>query len=259
MLLCGAAAAIARPRNHAYLASMRRAAVMRVAFGSLPMALGALSFSASLSHAASFADTRAELLGLIANPDAAFVLLLVGIYALILEFAHPGATVPAIVGVVCLTLSALALSALPVQYGALALLLAGIALMTAEAFTPGFGALGLLGFMAFLGGGYFLFDAPAGQIEMRISFPLLLGSAVASAGLIFFVLGAALKARQRPAATGAEQLLAEHGTVLDWSGQGGNIRIRGEVWAARAARPFAPGDIVRVKGRDGLVLVVEPV
>ena len=125
--------------------------------------------------------------------------------------------------------------------------------------STGFGVLGLLGFMAFVGGGYYLFDTPAGQIEMRVSIPLLLGSAVASAGLIFFVLGAALKARERPTATGAEQLLAEQGTVIDWSGDRGNIRIRGEVWAARAARPFAPGDAVRVKDRDGLVLVVEPV
>jgi membrane-bound serine protease (ClpP class) len=146
-----------------------------------------------------------------------------------------------------------------VQYGALALLIAGIALMTAEAFTPGFGVLGLIGFAAFVGGGYFLFEAPAGQIEMRVSMPLLIGSAAASAGLIFFVVGAAVKARQRPAATGAEQLLLEQGTVIDWSGERGNIRIHGEVWAARGARAFAPGDIVRVTRRDGLVLVVEPI
>ena len=130
-------------------------------------------WSALPSHAASsFADSRDALLGTIANPDAAFVLLLVGIYALLLEFAHPGTFLPGIVGVVCLTLAAFALSALPVQYGALALLIAGIALMTAEAFTPGFGLLGLLGFIAFVSGGYFLFDAPAGQIEMRVSMPL---------------------------------------------------------------------------------------
>jgi membrane-bound serine protease (ClpP class) len=205
------------------------------------------------------ADGRDALFAAIANPDAAFVLLLVGIYALLLEFANPGTLFAGIIGVICLTLAAFALSALPVQYGALALLIAGIALMTAEAFTPGFGLLGLLGFMAFVAGGYFLFDAPAGQIEMRVSMPLLIGSAVASAGLIFFVGGAAIKARQRPTATGAEQLLAEQGTVIDWSGDSGTIRIHGEVWAARAARPFAPGDAVRVQSRDGLVLVVEPV
>jgi membrane-bound serine protease (ClpP class) len=238
---------------------MRIAAWIQPLRRSLPTGLGVLILSGPVAHASSFADNRDLLLGFIANPDAAFILLLVGIYALLLEFAHPGTLLPGIVGVICLTLAAFALSALPVQYGALALLIAGIALMTAEAFTPGFGILGLFGFMAFVAGGYFLFDAPAGQIEMRVSMPLLIGSAVASAGLIFFVGGAALKARQRPTTTGSEQMLAEQGTVIDWTGTSGNIRIHGEVWAARGARPLVAGDVVRVMSRDGLVLVVEPV
>jgi membrane-bound serine protease (ClpP class) len=239
---------------------MRIAALVPIAGRSLPAGLALLLLSALPSHAAStFADSRDALLGAIANPDAAFVLLLIGIYALMLEVAHPGTLLPGIVGVICLTLAAFALSALPVQYGALALLIAGIALMTAEAFTPGFGLLGLLGFIAFVSGSYFLFDAPTGQIEMRVSMPLLIGSSVASAGLIFFVVGAAIQARKRPTATGAEQLLTEHGTVIDWSGNSGNIRIHGEVWAARGARPLLPGDTVRVTSRDGLVLLFEPV
>jgi membrane-bound serine protease (ClpP class) len=238
---------------------MRIAALVPVAGRSLPAGLALLLLSALPAHAAStLADSRDALLGTIANPDAAFVLLLVGIYALLLEVAHPGTFLPGIIGVICLTLAAFALSALPVQYGALALLIAGIALMTAEAFTPGFGLLGLLGFIAFVFGSYFLFDSPAGQIEMRVSMPLLIGSSVASAGLIFFVVGAAMQARKRPTATGAEQLLSEHGTVIDWSGTSGNIRIHGEVWAARGVRPLLPGDMVRVTQREGLVLIVEP-
>lgn len=238
---------------------MRLAAFVPGACRILAAGLAILLLSALPSHASTLADGRDALLGTIANPDAAFVLLLVGIYALLLEFATPGAVLPGIVGVVCLTLAAFALSALPVQYGALALLIAGIALMTAEAFTPGFGLIGLLGFIAFVTGSYFLFDSPPGQIEMRVSMPLLIGSSVASAGLIFFVIGAAIQARKQPTATGAEQLLSEHGTVIDWSGSSGNIRIHGEVWAARGARPLLPGDTVRVTSRDGLVLVVEPV
>jgi membrane-bound serine protease (ClpP class) len=240
---------------------MRIAALVRPLCRSLPIGLGLVVLFSSFSHASAspFADSRDAVLGYIANPDAAFILLLIGIYALLLEFAHPGTLLPGIVGVICLTLAAFALSALPVQYGALALLIAGIALMTAEAFTPGFGLLGLLGFIAFLCGGYFLFDAPSGQIEMRVSMPILLGSAVASGGLIFFVVGAAIQARKRPTATGAEQLLSEQGTVIDWSGDRGNIRIHGEVWSARAERPLAPGDTVRVARRDGLILIVEPV
>jgi membrane-bound ClpP family serine protease len=195
---------------------------------------------------------------LLGNPDLAFILLLIGIYGIILEVAHPGAILPGLIGVVCLALAAFALWILPVQYGALALLIAGIALMTAEAFTPGFGVLGLLGFAAFIGGGYFLFEAPAGSAEIRVSLPVILGAAVGSAALLFLVLGAALKARRRPTVTGSEEMLAARGTVIDWSGDVGNIRIRGEVWAARGSATFKPGDGVKVASRDGLTLVVEP-
>lgn len=192
------------------------------------------------------------------NPDIAFLLLLIGIYGILLEIVNPGTFLAGLIGVVCLGLAAFALSGLPVQYGALALLIAGIALMTAEAFTPGFGVAGLFGFAAFVGGGYFLFDAPPGSADMRVSPPLLLGAAIGSAALMVFVIGAALQARKRPAATGAEQLLAARGTVIEWSGTSGQVRVHGEVWAARGDRAFRPGERVQVAGRDGLTLEVEP-
>jgi membrane-bound serine protease (ClpP class) len=195
---------------------------------------------------------------LLGNPDIAFVLLLIGIYGVILEIAHPGTILPGLIGLICLVLAGLALSIQPVHYGALALLLAGIALMTAEAFTPGFGILGLLGFAAFVIGGYFLFELPSGAPESRVSIPVILGSAVGSAALLFFVVGAALKARMRPTVTGSEELLQARGTVIDWSGDAGKIRIRGEVWAARGNSTFKPGDAVKVASRDGLTLVIEP-
>ena len=92
---------------------------------------------------------------------------------------------------------------------------------------------------------------------MRVSLPLIVGSAVASAGLIFLVIGAAARrdgARRRPA---RKKLLAARGTVIDWSGDRGNIRIHGEIWAARGNAAFKPGDNVKVASRDGLTLVIE--
>lgn len=223
------------------------------------IATGLLLFipsAASATVAAHGINSPLQALGLLlGNPDIAFVLLLIGIYGVILEIAHPGTFLPGLIGVVCLALAGLALTIQPVHYGALALLLAGIALMTAEAFTPGFGILGLLGFAAFVVGSYFLFSLPSGDPESRVSIPVILGSAVGSGAL---VVGAALKARMRPTVTGAEELLAARGTVIDWSGNAGNIRIRGEVWAARGDGSLKPGDNVKVASRDGLTLVVEP-
>ena len=204
-------------------------------------------------------EWRTRLLATIADPNLAFILLLVGVYGLLFEFWNPGAFLPGIIGGISLLLALIALSLLPVHYGALALLLLGVALMIAEAFTPGIGALGIGGVVAFLVGAFFLYEGEGADFDMRVSIPVIAGAALASAGLSFFVLGAALKARNRPTQTGAEQLLREHGTVIAWSNDRGNIRIHGEVWAARAAKALAPGDRVRVKSRDGLILDVEPV
>jgi membrane-bound ClpP family serine protease len=38
----------------------------------------------------------------------------------------------------------------------------------------------------------------------------------------------------------------------------GSIYALGELWTARADKPLKPGTKVRVTGREGLVLIVEP-
>src|SRR5512134_1581364 len=84
---------------------------------------------------------RDELLALITNPNVAYILLMLGIYGLILEFYNPGTAVPGVTGVICLLLAAYALQMLPVSYAGLALLLFGVALMVAEIVTPTVGVL----------------------------------------------------------------------------------------------------------------------
>ena len=64
---------------------------------------------------------------------------------------------PGVIGGICLIVALTALSVLPLNYGGLALLLFGIALMVAEAFAPSFGVLGLGGIAAFVLGAFFLF------------------------------------------------------------------------------------------------------
>jgi membrane-bound serine protease (ClpP class) len=203
-------------------------------------------------------DWRTKLLGVIADPNIAFLLLLVGVYGLLFEFWSPGAILPGVLGGVSLLLALIALSVLPVQYGALALLLLGIAMMVGEAFAPGFGALGIGGFAAFLIGSFFLFEPGGSTIDFGVSIPIIIGAAMTSAGLTFVVIAAAMKARQRPPATGAEEMIESRGRVVDWQTNRGNIRVHGEIWSARSDRELKAGDSVRVKGREGLTLVVEP-
>lgn len=203
-------------------------------------------------------DWRTRLLGIIANPNVAFILFLIGVYGILFEFWNPGVFFPGVLGGISLILALTALSMLPVQYGALALVLLGIALMTGEAFTPGIGVLGIGGLIAFLVGSFFLFEPEGSDINFAVSVPVIVGAAAASAGLSFLVLGAAMKARRRPAATGAEEMIGSRGRVIAWQGGRGQIRVHGEVWQARGAPSLKPDATVRVVSRDGLTLTVEP-
>ncbi|MDP3693745.1 nodulation protein NfeD [Bradyrhizobium sp.] len=201
-------------------------------------------------------DWRTRLLGVISDPNVAFILLLIGIYGILFEFWNPGGLVAGVIGAVCLLLGLTALTALPVQYAALGLIVLGIALMIAEVFTPGLGILGIGGLTAFVTGSLFLFDPAGADIDISVSLPLIIASAATTGALALFALGAAVKARSRPALTGAEQMIGSVGEVVEWSGLQGRIRVHGEMWNARAELPFAPGDSVLVVQRENLTLLV---
>jgi membrane-bound serine protease (ClpP class) len=87
---------------------------------------------------------------------------------------------------------------------------------------------------------------------------LIIGFALTTAALIFGVIGAAMQARKRPTSTGAEQMIGSRGEVVTWEGLSGQVRVLGEIWAARGTSSLKPKDAVRVVAREGLTLIVEP-
>src|SRR5690606_16594595 len=102
----------------------------------------------------------------------------------------------------------------------------------------------------FVGGAYMLFGAGPG--DLAVSLPLILVTALVTAGLIFGVVAAALQARRRPAVTGAEQAMGAAVEVIDWDGGQGHVRFNGEVWSARGGQPRRAGETAHVIDRDGL-------
>jgi len=201
-------------------------------------------------------DWRTRLLAVITDPNIAYVLMLVGIYGLFFEFANPGYILPGVAGAISLLLALYAFQVLPVNYAGLALLTLGIIFMLAEAFVPSFGALGIGGLIAFVIGSIILFDEEG--TGYTVSLPLIVTLSVTTAGFFLFVVGAAVRARNRPVVSGQEELLGATGEVIeDFSGKG-RIRIHGEIWWAESAVPLRDGDKVQVDSIDGLVLRVHP-
>lgn len=197
---------------------------------------------------------RIRLLRIVTDPNIAFLLVLVGIYGLIFEFANPGSVGPGLVGVICLLLGGHALNLLPLNHAGLALLLLAVALMTAEAFVPSFGVLGIAGLAAFVLAALMLFDTDVPGL--RISWAVIGGAAALSGGLLIFLLGYVWRAHRRPVVTGEAAVIGRDVEVLEWSGGRGRVRLGGERWQAAGAEGLSPGDRVVVRGRQGLLLEI---
>ena len=153
---------------------------------------------------------RDEFLITITNPNIAYILLMIGMYGLILEFYNPGMGVPGVVGVICLIIAAYALQMLPVSFAGLALILLGIGLMVVEAVSPSFGIFGLGGVAAFVLGSIMLIDTD--QPLYQISLPLIAAMAAASAGVFVFTLAFAMRARSQMVSAGSEAFPGSSGS-----------------------------------------------
>ncbi|WP_394247227.1 nodulation protein NfeD [Vibrio profundi] len=202
-------------------------------------------------------DWRFSLLSVITNPNVAYILMLIGIYGLLLEFYNPGVGLPGVLGGICLLLAMYSLQMLPVSYAGLALILLGIALMVAEAFSPSFGIFGLGGVAAFTLGSIMLMDTEVPGYQ--IALPLIIGISLFSVAFIVMTLSMLLKVRRKPVTTGAEVLIGDTGKVVSGFPGAGRVLLAGEIWQATCDENLKVGERVRVIKLQGVTLDVEHV
>ena len=199
-------------------------------------------------------DWRTKFLSVITDPTIAYVLLLLGIYAIIFEFSNPGLVLPGVAGVISILIAMYALHLLPINYAGLALIVIGIGFMISEAFLPAYGSLGIGGLIAFVIGSVILIDVPG----FGIPYTLIGGFALASFAFLLVVAGVLLKSRRRPVVSGREELIGASGEVMDDFDAEGWARVHSETWRVRSGAPLRAGQRVRVEAMDGLTLVVVP-
>jgi membrane-bound serine protease (ClpP class) len=200
-----------------------------------------------------------EVLDVLVDPNVAFLLLLIGLLGLALEVLSPGTIIPGAIGTVALILGIIGAIHLPVAALGVLLLIAGIAMIVAEAHLPTAGILGVLGVAALIGGGLLIFDTGTDQIE--VSPALVIGVAGVLGLATVFVGGKAMQARHRPVASGPEVLIGEVAEVRIPLAPAGQVFVNGALWQARTASGVGrqeAGYRVRVDEIDGLTLVVSP-
>jgi membrane-bound serine protease (ClpP class) len=198
-----------------------------------------------------------RLIATLTQPSVALLLLMLGLWALVLEFAQPGFSVAGTFGAISLLMALYALQLLPVNVVGLALLALGLALMVAEALTPGLGVLGLGGTTAFVAGGLLLFEGDTPGFGLPL--PVVLGLGLLSVLAMLGVSSLAWRARSRPVVAGPATLVGTAGHVLSvdpGDDRHGWAEVQGVPWRVRGAQGLHAGEPVTVAGAEGSTLTV---
>jgi membrane-bound serine protease (ClpP class) len=196
-----------------------------------------------------------RILHAVTDPTIAYLLLVLGFWALVFELSQPGIGVAGLAGTVSLVMAFYALAVLPVSIAGLLLLLLGLVFFTIDVFTAGLGVWTVGGALALLAGSILLFGGVAPAIEVS---PWVIGVVVLASVLFFgFAMTVAMRARRRASITGSEGMVGLTGEARSDLAPEGQAWVKGAIWRARALNgPIAKGTRVRVRRVDGLLLLV---
>jgi membrane-bound serine protease (ClpP class) len=202
-------------------------------------------------------SSRQRLLKALANPNLAYILMMLGIYGLFFELSNPGALVPGILGGICLLLALFAFQALPVDLTGIALILLGVIMLILEIKVPSFGALSIGGVAALVFGSLMLFDSS--EDWARLSLRVLIPTVIVFAGFFVLCVWLVVRAQKRPPTTGLYSLVGESGRVIQGitdPAEPGKVVCHGEIWDARSDLPLAVDSRVTVVAVEDRILKV---
>ena len=202
-------------------------------------------------------NSRQRILDIIASPNVAYVLMILGLVGLYFELSNPGLILPGVVGSISLVLALYAMQTLPINYAGLLLIILGVVLLIAEVNVMSYGLLAMSGAISIFLGSIMLIDSddPAMQISKMILYPTLGMTFLFSIGSIYL----AKKAHQLRTTTGMEGLLGEIGVVKETLNPEGRVLVHGEVWSAESDTVISVGEKVSVEVVKGLKIQVRKV
>ena len=202
-------------------------------------------------------NSRQKILNIIASPNVAYVLMMLGLVGLYLELSNPGLILPGVLGSLSLILALYAMQMLPINYSGLLLIFIGVILLIAEVSLISYGLLALSGSISIFLGSIMLIDSedPAMQISKIVLYPTLGMNFLVSIGSIYL----AKKTHQLVTTTGMEGLLGEIGVVKEILNLEGRVLIHGEIWKAESDTVILVGEKVSVEVVKGLKIKVRKV
>uniref|UniRef100_A0A7C3ZAG6 Nodulation protein NfeD n=1 Tax=Desulfobacca acetoxidans TaxID=60893 RepID=A0A7C3ZAG6_9BACT len=200
---------------------------------------------------------RTRILKYIADPNVAFILMLIGLAGLYFELAHPGAVLPGVAGALSLLLAFYAFQTLPVNFIGLLLIILAFIMFFLEIYVTSYGLLSIGGVICLLLGSLMLYQK--GDAGMSVAWSVLIPSVVIISLFFLAVAGLVLRSQIRRSLTGDAAMVGERGVAYTDLAPEGQVFVHGEYWKAISSVPVAAGDAVEVVKVENLILHVRPV
>jgi membrane-bound serine protease (ClpP class) len=200
-----------------------------------------------------------RLLAVLTNPAIVFLLITIGVQAILIEISSPGGWVAGFIGVVCLSLAAYGLGVLPVNWFGVVFLILAFVLFILDIKAPTHGALTAAGTASLIVGALVMFNSPNVPSFQRVPVPLIIGASVSTGIMFFVIMLIGVRAQKRPVGMGAESLVGRVGIVRTGLAPRGQVQLGGELWTAELVdgeEALTANARVEVVGVDGLRLLV---
>jgi len=199
-------------------------------------------------------DWKERLLNFFADPQMVFLLFIIAVAGIGMEFKSPGLIVPGVVGAIALFLFLMAVRVLPINLAGLALIILAIVLFILELKIASYGLLTIGGIAAFIFGSMILFDSPlpGGRIPMRS----IIAVVVFLLAFFFVVVRSVVLAHRGQVTTGMQGLVGETGVAIRDFAADGKVFVHGEIWNATSEDEIKRDDKVTVVGSKGMTLFV---
>jgi membrane-bound serine protease (ClpP class) len=202
-----------------------------------------------------------QFLQVLTNPNIVFLLISVGVQAILIEISSPGGWIAGFIGIVCLAFGTYGLGVLPVNWFGLIFIMTSFVLFILEVKAPTHGALTLSGLASFIVGFLVLFNSPTTPSFWRVSVPLVVGTGIAIAIGFLVILSFVVRAQFRPVEVGPVSLVGRTAEARSNISPRGMVQVGGELWSASLENDedvIIRGDKVDITGVDGIRLRVRP-
>lgn len=206
-----------------------------------------------------------KFLGIVSDPNVAYILMMLGIWGIILEFYHPGGILPGVVGVICIILGLYGLHTLPINYAGLGLIILAIILFIAEIKIVSYGMLTVGGVISLFLGSFMLIETSSPLEIVELSFSVIITTVLIVSGMFVLLIWLVVRAHKRKVVTGEEGLIGEICNVIDKieKGKTGAVKIHGEIWNAELStgsdEKISANTKVKVIAVNNLTLTVQKI